>query len=288
LGHTLRIANVEGRLTVVTKAGAVDVERRSQGAFDARPEHIYDRWDEFLQWARDLDPSLGEPLDESRLGPPSPRPRQVFAVGLNYAPHAAEAGLAKPSAPLVFTKFQSCIAGPNVDVGLPSDTVDWEIELVAVIGRAADHVPASQAWSYVAGLTVGQDYSDRVVQQEGPAPQFSLGKSFAGFGPTGPWLVTTDEFTDPDDVGLECEIDGATVQRGRTRDLLFPVPELVARISAICCLYPGDLLFTGTPEGTGAGRTPPRYLRAGEVVVSRIEGIGTMRNRCVSARSRFG
>jgi 2,4-diketo-3-deoxy-L-fuconate hydrolase len=152
-----------------------------------------------------------------------------------------------------------------------------------VIGKAAFRVASADAWDHVAGLTVGQDFSERVVQAQGPAPQFSLGKSFPGFGPTGPWLVTPDEFANADDIALECRINDRLVQQGRTKDLIFPIPELIAYISSICRLYPGDLIFTGTPEGTGAGRVPPQFLQAGEVVVSSIEGIGALRNRCVSA-----
>jgi 2-keto-4-pentenoate hydratase/2-oxohepta-3-ene-1,7-dioic acid hydratase in catechol pathway len=278
----VRIANLDGRVTLLTKRGAVDIETTSDGLFSSDVNDAFARWSDVVDWAATIDDDLGDPFDESRLRAPSPRPRQVFAVGLNYAPHAAEAGLAKPTAPLVFTKFPSCIVGPHADVPLPSGIVDWEVELVAVIGRTASHVPAARAWSYVAGLTVGQDFSEREVQARGPAPQFSLGKSFPSFGPTGPWLVTIDEFADPDDLGIECLVDAEVVQRGRTSDLLFPIPELIAYISAICPLLPGDLVFTGTPDGTGAGRSPQRFLRPGEVVMSRIEGIGTMRNECVA------
>jgi 2,4-didehydro-3-deoxy-L-rhamnonate hydrolase len=277
----LRIANLEGRLTVVTKRGAVDVETRSGGQFAADPGSVYARWDEFRSWAAAVSDDDGAPFAIEDLGAPSPCPRQVFAVGLNYAPHAAEAGLAMPTDPLVFTKFPSCITGPYADVALPTEIVDWEVELVAVIGRTASNVSAHDAWSHVAGLTVGQDLSEREVQARGPAPQFSLGKSFPGFGPTGPWLVTVDEFADPDDLGIECAIDGEVVQQARTGDLLFTVPALIAYISAICPLLPGDIVFTGTPDGTGAGRSPQRFLRPGEVLTSGIEGIGVMRNACV-------
>lgn len=276
----MRIANLSGRLVVLTKHGAVDVHNYSKGTFPADPAAIYPDWERFLAWARALDGDLGEPFDEAQLRAPSPRPRQVFAVGFNYAPHAAEAGVAAGSDPLVFTKFPSCITGPNSDVPLPGEQVDWEVELVAVIGRLASHVSPADAWSSVAGLTIGQDFSEREVQGRGTAPQFSLGKSFPAFGPTGPWLTTPDELADPDDLAIECEIDGQVMQQARTSDMLFSVPGLIAYISAICPLLPGDIVFTGTPEGTGAGRSPQRFLRAGERVTSRIEGLGGMVNRC--------
>lgn len=279
----MRIANLDGRLVVLTSRGAVDVHAHSRGRFPADPGAIYASWDPFARWARSIGDDAGESFDQTLLGPPSPRPRQVFAAGLNYAPHAAEAGLPVPEYPVVFTKFPSCVAGPWGDVALPSADVDWEVELVAVIGRTASRVPAGDAWSYLAGLTVGQDFSDRVVQGRGAAPQYSLGKSFPGFGPTGPWLASLDEFADPGDLGIECEIDGELVQQARTSQMLFPVPDLIAYISAVCPLLPGDLVFTGTPEGTGVGRSPQRFLTPGEQVISRIEGIGEIRNACIGA-----
>ena len=159
---------------------------------------------------------------------------------------------------------------------LPSGSVDYEIELVAVIGRFTERVRASAAWRHVAGLMIGQDLSDRVVQMRPPAPQFSLGKSFPGFGPTGPWLVSPDEFDDPDDLALTCKLNGEVVQASRTSDLIFSVGEIIERVSAITPMLPGDLVFTGTPAGVGIGRTPPLFLAADDVLESTIEGIGTI------------
>jgi 2-keto-4-pentenoate hydratase/2-oxohepta-3-ene-1,7-dioic acid hydratase in catechol pathway len=207
----------------------------------------------------------------------------VFAIGLNYRDHAAESGFALPDSPTVFTKFVSSFTGPDGDIVLAGPTVDWEIELVALIGKAARNVPAEHGWAHVAGLTIGQDISERTVQSAGPAPQFSLGKSFPGFSPTGPWLVTPGEFTHRDDIALGCSVNGESVQKGRTSDLVFSVPQLVARLSAVLPLEPGDVIFTGTPAGVGAARTPQRFLTAGDELVSTIEGIGQMRHRFVSA-----
>ncbi|BBH68553.1 fumarylacetoacetate hydrolase [Actinoplanes sp. OR16] len=217
------------------------------------------------------------PYEESSLGAPVPHPRQVFAVALNYRPHAAEAGYRPPADPLIFTKFPSCITGPFAEVTLPPGRPDWEIEVVAVIGAGGFAIPRSQAWDAVAGLTVGQDLSERELQTRGTPPQFSLAKSFPGFGPTGPVLVTPDEFPDRDDIAFTCHLGDELVQHGRTSEMIFPIPELVARISAVCPLLPGDLIFTGTPAGVGNRRTPPRYLRPGEVLTSRVEGIGEIR-----------
>ena len=152
---------------------------------------------------------------------------------------------------------------------------------MAVIGRAADRVAEADAWDHVAGLTVGQDISDRTLQFAA-GMQFSLGKSRRGYGPMGPWLVTPDEVPDRDDLALGCSIDGETVQDDRTGDLIFSVPSLVAELSAVLPLLPGDVIFTGTPAGVGMARQPPRALAAGQVLETWIEGIGTIRNRCVA------
>jgi 2-keto-4-pentenoate hydratase/2-oxohepta-3-ene-1,7-dioic acid hydratase in catechol pathway len=208
-----------------------------------------------------------------------PRPRQVFAIGMNYRDHADETGLGVPASPSTFTKFPTCITGPSAQVPLPPGDVDWEVELVVVLGRTARNVSASRAWDHVAGVCVGQDLSERKLQLIPPSPQFSLGKSHPGFGPTGPYLVTPDELGDPDDLALDCTLNGEQVQQGRTRDMLFPVPELIARLSAVVTMLPGDLIFTGTPAGVGLGRTPPRFLAPGDVLVSSIDQVGEITTR---------
>jgi 2-keto-4-pentenoate hydratase/2-oxohepta-3-ene-1,7-dioic acid hydratase in catechol pathway len=220
----------------------------------------------------------GVPFDRAALGSPAPAPRQVFGVGLNYRSHAAESGFAVPDqAPPVFTKFPSCITGPYGEIALPpGGHTDWEVELVAVIGRHAWQVPAGEGWAHVAGLAVGQDISERIVQMAGPSPQFSLGKSFPGFGPVGPWLVTVDEFADPDDLELGCSLNGEQMQKARTSDLIFGVPQLVAQLSAVLPLLPGDVIFTGTPAGVGLGRSPQRWLAPGDELRSYVEGIGSL------------
>lgn len=273
------VASLEDRLTLVDGERALDVQRCSDGRFPSNPQAVYDDWDAFADWARGLDSGGGDPFDPAALDAPVPRPRQVFALGLNYAMHAREAGLELPTTPLTFTKFPSCIAGPQAKVRVATDRVDWEVELVAVIGRRAHLVDADSAWDHVAGLMVGQDLSARDVQMSGSPPQFSLGKSFPGFGPTGPWLVTADELPDPDDLAIGCSLNGEQVQSDRTSSMLFSVPETVARLSAICPLLPGDLIFTGTPAGVGNRMDPPRYLRAGDELVSTIEGIGSITTR---------
>ena len=277
----MRIANLAGRLVLVTDTGAVDVEKASRGQFGPDPTAIYRRWPDFTAWAESAELPSGRPYDDAELGAPVPEPGQVFAIGLNYRAHATESGFDFPVEPPVFTKFRTSITGPYGDLALPGETVDWEAELVVVIGREARHVAAADAWDYVAGLTVGQDYSERTRQLVAPAPQFSLGKSFPGFAPIGPVVVTLDELPDPADLEIGCSINGEQVQKARTSDLIFSVPVLIERLSAVLPLQPGDLIFTGTPSGVGGGRNPKRFLVPGEEVVTWIEGIGTLRQRCV-------
>ncbi|WP_280438193.1 fumarylacetoacetate hydrolase family protein [Nocardia carnea] len=283
----MRIANLSGRLVLVTPdgSGAVDVERASRGRFGPDVQAVYEQWAEFTAWAADADMTAADPFVVDDLEAPAPAPRQVLAIGLNYSAHAPQSGFTVPDSPTVmFTKWASCLTGPVTTVELPpGGNTDWEVELVVVLGKKAWRIAESDAWSHVAGLTVGQDLSERVMQTAGPSPQFSLGKSLPGFGPTGPWLVTIDELADLDDLEIGCAVNGETVQKGRTRDLIFSVPAMIAKLSATLPLLPGDLLFTGTPSGVGAGRKPPRFLRPGDELRSYITGIGELRQRFVAA-----
>ncbi|HEV7622532.1 MAG TPA: fumarylacetoacetate hydrolase family protein [Amnibacterium sp.] len=282
----MRIANRGGRAVLLGQRSLLDVATASDGRFGPDPMAVYRAWPAFTGWAAaidvDADPAA-QPFDGSGLEAPVPAPEQVFAIGLNYADHAAETGMALPEHPLVFTKFPSSLAGPDTTVRLSGDRVDWEAELVVVIGEGGRDLAAS--WDAVAGLTVGQDLSDRTVQNRGDRPQFGLGKSFAGYGPTGPAVVTIDELGaghDLDALRIGCRVgeDGGAervLQDGTTADLVFPVPELVRRLSAVVELRPGDLIFTGTPSGVGLGRTPQEFLRPGQVLTTEIEGLGTIR-----------
>ncbi|KAF2419828.1 fumarylacetoacetate hydrolase family protein [Microbacterium sp. B35-30] len=278
----MRLANLAGRAALVIDGGAVDVETASDGRFGPDPQALFDDWPAFAEWAEtvpDAAPAASVAFDVTDLGAPVPRPRQVFAIGLNYAEHAAEAGYPPDSMPVTFTKFPSSIVGQQAVVELPEGNVDWEVELVVVIGREAHKVDRESAWDHVAGLTIGQDLSERITQLQGSAPQFSLGKSFPGFGPTGPWLVTPDEFADRDDLAISCRLSDETMQSSRTSMMLYDVPELLVRLSAVCPLLPGDIVFSGTPAGIGNRRTPPRFLTPDDVLVSEIEGIGTLTTR---------
>lgn len=280
----MRLAAVGGRVhVVIDDRMLVDVETASEGRFSHRVQEIYHAWDEFRVWAAgDIPTSGATDLVEERLEAPV-EPRQVFAIGLNYADHADESGTATPPVPQVFTKFPACIGAPNAELVLPTEFVDWEVELVAVIGRRAERVSASQAWTHVAGLTIGQDYSERRMQMAGEYPQYSLPKSFPGFAPVGPVVVTPDELENPEDLAIECRIDGEVVQSARTSQMMHSIPRLIEWISAICPMYPGDLVFSGTPAGVGFARQPERFLKPGEQVESTIESIGTIRQRCIAS-----
>ena len=275
----MKLANVNGRAALVLGDEIADVATASDGRFGPGLAEVYDCWSAFREFAATVTTGTA-PLVEADLGCPAPAPRQVFAIGLNYRSHAEESGMALPAVPATFTKFPASLSGPFDDIPIVGPSIDWEVELVAVVGARADRVTEADGWSHIAGLTVGQDISDRVLQFAAGA-QFSLGKSWRGFGPMGPWLVTPDEFADADDLALGCSVDGETVQDARTNDLVFNVPQLVAELSAVLPLLPGDVIFTGTPAGVGFARQPARSLQPGNVLETWIEGIGTIRNRCV-------
>lgn len=276
----MRIANRAGRLVLVDGQEFVDVAEVSDGAFSSAPQEIYDRWSQFRAYVREEDPFAAGTgvhlLHAKELGAVAPAPRQVFAIGLNYRDHALEAGFDLPAAPVVFTKYMSSISGPTGQIALSSSEVDWEVELVAVIGQGGRDIPADQGWEHVAGVTIGQDISDRRMQFSAPPAQFGLAKSLAGYSPMGPVLVTPDEFDDPDAIPLGCLVNGRTMQESSTAQMIFPVPTLVAELSSVVELLPGDVIFTGTPAGVGMGQHPPTYLNAGDQLVTWVEGIGEM------------
>jgi 2,4-didehydro-3-deoxy-L-rhamnonate hydrolase len=273
----MRLANVKGRAALIVADGIADVETASAGRFGPELAPIYDDWPVFADLARNITKATRPLVDTDLRCPVSPR--QVFAIGVNYHAHREESGVAAPEVPGTFTKFPACLAGPYDDIPLVGGANDWEVELVAVIGRRAKYVDEPDAWSHIAGLAVGQDITDRHLQFAA-ADQWSLGKSRSGYGPVGPWVVTPDEIPDPNDLAIGCSVDGETMQQARTSQLIFSVPHLIAELSSITTLLPGDIIFTGTPPGVGFVRTPPRYLQPGQTLESWVEGIGILRNRC--------
>ena len=217
-------------------------------------------------------------LSDINLGPPL-IPKNVFAVGLNYKKHAEESNLELPPFPMIFTKHSTCITGPKSDICMKSDMVDYEAELVFVIGKGGKDISKEDAWEHVAGLCAGQDISDRPVQFHATPPQFNLGKSFDTFGPIGPYLVSTDLFNDKESLKLQCWVNDELRQETQTDDLIFDIPYLISYISEFITLNTGDVIFTGTPEGVGA--TQGKFLKNGDILKTTIEGIGTLENKCV-------
>lgn len=281
MGFRLATDAASGRALLVADDGAVDLERATNGRFEADPMAAIARFAELQRVGDELANATPDaPFDPTTVGPCVPRPVQIFGVGLNYKDHAAESGMALPSVPMIFTKFQSSLAGPTADIPIVSGMVDWEVELVVVIGVGGRDIPRDRGWDHVAGLTVGQDVSDRGVQFATNPAQFSMGKSFRNFSPIGPALVSLDLVSDRDALALTCDVDSTREQDGNTRDLIFDVPALVAYLSSICELLPGDLIFTGTPAGVGVGKG--RFLQVGQTVVSTIDGVGTLTNHCVA------
>jgi 2-keto-4-pentenoate hydratase/2-oxohepta-3-ene-1,7-dioic acid hydratase in catechol pathway len=269
----MKLANLNGRSSLIFGDLALDVETASDGVWSSDPQSPYLDWDAFSAWAGAVAPG-GVAFERKELGPPVPRPAQVFAIGINYAEHAAESGYPAGSLPITFTKFPSSLTGPYAEVELPPGSVDWEVELVVVIGRGAKNVSREDAWKHVAGLTVGQDLSEREAQNAGARPQYSLAKSHTGFGPTGPWLVTTDEFANPDDLAITSTLTGEVMQSSRTSKMIYNVPDLIFELSSVCELFPGDIIFSGTPAGVGNARTPKRFIGPDDDLRSEIEGIG--------------
>ncbi len=281
---TFRFANIGGRSALLDDVNQwYDLERVTHGRIAADPMTALIDEAALQQANNDLvDAEPDGAFVDARVGPPIPRPRNSFAVGLNYRSHAAEAEMELPDQPLVFTKFPSCIVGPTDDIELRSDHADYEAELVVVIGRGGRDISADDAWGHVLGLTIGQDISDRRLQFAAKPPHFDLGKSRDTYGPIGPVLVSTDSFDDPTDLEIRCALNGNVVQNDRTSNLIFSVAQIIAYLSSILTLATGDLIFTGTPEGVGFGKKPPVTLRPGDEIVTTIHGIGRMTNRCVA------
>ncbi len=224
--------------------------------------------------------------DDTRLGPPIANPSKIICVGLNYASHARESGMEIPSEPVLFFKSTTAIMGPNDDLIIPkgSQKTDWEVELAIVIGQCASYVPISKAMDYIAGYMLHNDYSERTFQLE-QGGQWVKGKSADTFAPIGPYLVTTDELSDPGNLGLWLKVNGKQMQKSNTSDMVFDVPHLVSYISQFMTLLPGDIISTGTPFGVGLGLDPPCYLKPGDIVELGVDGLGTSQQKVVSYES---
>jgi len=224
----------------------------------------------------------GYKLDEIRLHAPLTNPPRVFAIGLNYHDHALESKMALPKFPVVFFKMTTSIVGPHENIVLPKNSTqpDYEAEFAFVISKGGYRIPASSWREHVYGFTIVNDVSARDVQMS--TSQWSLAKSFPSFCPMGPAIVTTDEFADPHTLGISLTINGEVMQSSNTRELVFKVPELIEYISSITPLLPGDVVSTGTPGGVGMGRSPQRWLKAGDMVTVKVDGLGELTNPVVA------
>ena len=220
------------------------------------------------------------PLADVRLLAPVPRPGKIICLGMNYRDHAGETSAPVPAEPVIFCKASTSAVGAGEPIVLPwaSDKVDYEVELAVVIGRCAKSVDVAQAMGCVMGYMVLNDVSARDYQLEKPGGQWYLGKSFDTFCPMGPWIVTADEIADPHVLKLSCEVSGELLQSSDTGQMVFRIPEIVEYLSRVFTLEPGDVIGTGTPAGVGFVRTPPRFLRSGDMVRCIVEGIGTLEN----------
>ncbi len=231
---------------------------------------------EVLDRLRRIDPTSLPAVEGSpRLGPCVGQVGKFVAIGLNYYDHARETGMEPPKEPIVFSKYTSCIVGPNDDVVLPRGSVkgDWEVELGFVIGKHTKYVSEAEALDHIAGYCVVNDVSEREFQIE-RSGQWVKGKSCDTFGPTGPWLVTRDEVPDPQNLNLWLDLNGERQQAGSTATMIFPVAHIVSYLSQFMSLQPGDIVCTGTPPGVGLGQKPPRFLKAGDVMRLGIDGLG--------------
>jgi len=239
---------------------------------------------------RKLDPKkLPLVKGRPRLGPCVATPPKFIAIGLNYVDHARESGNPIPEHPVVFYKAETCIVGPNDNIMLPPDSThtDWEVELGVVIGKTARYVDRKDALKHVAGYCIVNDVSEREYQLKRSATQWSKGKGCDTFGPIGPWLVTTDELKDPQNLDMWLDVNGVRKQTGNTRTMIFGVADLVADLSKYMTLVPGDVITTGTPPGVGMGMKPePQYLKAGDVVTLGIAGLGAQTQKVVAFKGR--
>lgn len=271
------------RLAAAREDGYVDLQEADSG-LPASLRQLLELGPEGLARAREA-ADRGRPIKTlPRLLPPVLDPQKIICVGLNYADHAKETGSAAGAEPVIFSKFSTTLRATEDPIVVPRVTsqVDYEAELVAVIGRPCRHVARSEALAYVAGYMCGHDVSARDWQKEKPGKQFLLGKSFDSFAPCGPYFVTADEVGDAGQLAIQLRLNGQVMQQSNTNQFIFPVDYLVSYLSQVATLLPGDLLFTGTPAGVGVARKPQVFLKPGDRVEVEIEKLGILSNPVVA------
>jgi|TARA_B100001248_G_scaffold9530_1_gene6299 2,4-diketo-3-deoxy-L-fuconate hydrolase len=277
---SFKLGTVDGKAVLIKDDHYFDVASLSDGAISSDSVEAL----KFQTELSELYETLSEKtatgnLSEVELGNPVPKSPNCYAVGLNYRKHAEESGMDIPEVPMIFTKHTSCFVGPKANVEMRSDYVDWEVELVAVIGKEGKNIPKENALEHVAGLCVGQDISDRPAQFATTPAMFNLGKSFDTYGPMGPALVSLDLLENCESLDIECKLNGETVQKSNTSDLIFNISSIISYLSEIVSLNVGDTIWTGTPSGVGIASG--KFLKDGDILTSSIEGLGSMENKCV-------
>jgi 2-keto-4-pentenoate hydratase/2-oxohepta-3-ene-1,7-dioic acid hydratase in catechol pathway len=269
-----RACGVVGADYIDVNAADPEMPASVRGLLNLGPDGQRKAWNSLAQGSVRHDPA------KVRLLAPVPDPRKIICIGLNYRDHAAESGVAAPEEPILFSKYSTSLIGDGEMIILPSvsQQVDYEAELVVVVGRGGRHIPRARAFEYVGGYAVGHDVSARDWQLNKPGKQWMAGKTFDTFAPVGPVLVTADEVPDPHKLGIRLRLNGQTMQESNTSQLIFGVDELIAYLSQVFTLEPGDLIFTGTPPGVGMARKPPVWLKPGDSVEVEIDQLGTLRN----------
>ena len=277
---SFKLGTVDGKAVLIKDDHYFDVASLSDGAISSDSVEAL----KFQTELSELYETLSEKnatgnLSEVELGNPVPKSPNCYAVGLNYRKHAEESDMDIPEVPMIFTKHTSCFVGPKANVEMRSDYVDWEVELVAVIGKEGKNIPKENALEHVAGLCIGQDISDRPAQFATTPAMFNLGKSFDTYGPMGPALVSLDLLENCESLDIECKLNGETVQKSNTSDLIFNISSIISYLSEIVSLNVGDTIWTGTPSGVGIASG--KFLKDGDILTSSIEGLGSMENKCV-------
>ena len=282
-----KLANISGKAALVKGEHYYDLKVISNDTFDEDTLNALNRLDELHELNGILDEKTPTGLlEEAKIDAPISSPKNCYAVGLNYRNHAEEAGMEIPNVPMIFTKHTSCLVGPHAEIEMRSDHVDYEAELVAIIGKSGKDISLDDAWDHVAGLCVGQDISDRVVQFAAKPPQFNLGKSFDTFGPMGPYLVSLDALDNKEKLKIECKVNGEIRQNDNTNDLIFDIPSIIKYLSEIVTLNVGDVIFTGTPGGVGV--MEGKFLKEGDVLTTNIDGLGSLENICKRITNHSG
>jgi 2-keto-4-pentenoate hydratase/2-oxohepta-3-ene-1,7-dioic acid hydratase in catechol pathway len=277
---SFKLGSIKGRAVLISEDNYYDLETISEGKLSSstlEALHHMDLLNNLNENLNNLEASgnlAGVVFDS-----PVSEPKNCYAVGLNYRNHAEEAGMQIPEVPMIFTKHTTCLVGANADIEMRSDYVDYEAELVVVIGKKGKDILKQDAWNYVAGVCIGQDISDRPAQFASNPAQFNLGKSFDTFGPIGPYLVSPDMVNAKDGLTIECRVNDEVRQSDNTNDLIFNVQDIIAYLSEIVTLNVGDIIFTGTPGGVGV--MEGKFLKDGDILSTSIEGLGTMTNKCV-------